>query len=715
MKSTKIKYITIYLIIFLLCICSSFIVFECRIKKDFIEKTHVSRMKEIDGIRVIIETQMNELQQINDSIKNELSSILIGIDNDYANKYSILKVLQVKTSEKFIIEDIIFIDNKNQQALSNTYGAMYEDGAYYLQVTVQGEVSTISLPSEIIEPNYTLKTVKLLENDSEYLLVIPSDQTSYSKIIFVMDLQELAHYFSVEENFSTVGILNNATGEVLFSVGDEIDRVLTYDKHTYIEEEKEFIYFSDTIAQNYSVFAIESFENIIKDQEAIFFDFYMIFIAFGLIILMFLIYAFKITYFPLYQLVNKLSNNNVKNKDFLNEIEDIFETESIDKQHLQDKMETYKSAIRHYMMGNLIQKEQLYDNAEEEIERIFDNRRNHAFCMIHIFRINKDDGILKEIKETLGEENVCVRIDYDENHQILLIDFMADLQMKQKIVIHMLEEVCTKYECKIAMSHFTSEHNDLARLFANVAYATEELFEKKLLLQLDAGDLYRNRKEQKYPDTDSILSELEINFEIKNFGEIKKAIYKILSIFDEKSLPEFYRRCMLTELATIFYKNMNKDGIISEQYKENYSKLLDLIRYHEYESSRQEMKEILFSLIDYFKVESPNISMNTSNINRYVQENYRDVNFSINTLAYECGVSSAYLSYVYKKSTGMNLSEYVWKVREEEMIYLLENTELNIDEISVKIGYDNVSSLRRKFKNETGKTPNQIRKEKRNQ
>lgn len=40
---------------------------------------------------------------------------------------------------------------------------------------------------------------------------------------------------------------------------------------------------------------------------------------------------------------------------------------------------------------------------------------------------------------------------------------------------------------------------------------------------------------------------------------------------------------------------------------------------------------------------------------------------------------------------------------------LLSETDMNIDQISIQVGYLNTSSFRRKFKQETGLTPSQYR------
>ena len=67
------------------------------------------------------------------------------------------------------------------------------------------------------------------------------------------------------------------------------------------------------------------------------------------------------------------------------------------------------------------------------------------------------------------------------------------------------------------------------------------------------------------------------------------------------------------------------------------------------------------------------------------------------------------MSYLFKKGFDVNFSEYLWNIRMEKAKELLSQTDMNIDQISVQVGYLNTSSFRRKFKQETGFTPSQYR------
>lgn len=69
-----------------------------------------------------------------------------------------------------------------------------------------------------------------------------------------------------------------------------------------------------------------------------------------------------------------------------------------------------------------------------------------------------------------------------------------------------------------------------------------------------------------------------------------------------------------------------------------------------------------------------------------------------------------HVSRMYKKQTGVSLTDYINMYRIEKAKALLEETESSVSEIAVKVGYDNFTYFSTLFKKYVGITPNQYRK-----
>jgi AraC-like DNA-binding protein/quercetin dioxygenase-like cupin family protein len=82
----------------------------------------------------------------------------------------------------------------------------------------------------------------------------------------------------------------------------------------------------------------------------------------------------------------------------------------------------------------------------------------------------------------------------------------------------------------------------------------------------------------------------------------------------------------------------------------------------------------------------------------------------INWLAGEIGVSPEYLSRLFKKTTGENLSNYVCRVRLEAGLNMVRNTDMPLKKVAAECGYQNVGYFSTSFKKKFGVTPGSVRK-----
>ena len=82
---------------------------------------------------------------------------------------------------------------------------------------------------------------------------------------------------------------------------------------------------------------------------------------------------------------------------------------------------------------------------------------------------------------------------------------------------------------------------------------------------------------------------------------------------------------------------------------------------------------------------------------------------SLHNQAQMLNVNASYLSTLFKKETGMTLTEYVTKKRIEHAAFLLVSTNLQIQTIAQNCGIYDVNYFTKMFKKQTGKTPREYR------
>ncbi len=142
-----------------------------------------------------------------------------------------------------------------------------------------------------------------------------------------------------------------------------------------------------------------------------------------------------------------------------------------------------------------------------------------------------------------------------------------------------------------------------------------------------------------------------------------------------------------------------------------YGELEEIIRKGLFSAQRQKdaknLEHIWGELTKEPKGESP-----VETVKRIIAENI-SVELSREELAGQVYMSPDYLTKLFKKETGMSLSEYIIQKRIALAKQLLAATDLSIVEISQRAGFSYSSYFVRIFKKKTEMTPQQYREEKR--
>jgi|GEM_PF-2557472 AraC-type DNA-binding domain-containing proteins len=91
-------------------------------------------------------------------------------------------------------------------------------------------------------------------------------------------------------------------------------------------------------------------------------------------------------------------------------------------------------------------------------------------------------------------------------------------------------------------------------------------------------------------------------------------------------------------------------------------------------------------------------------IKNYINEHlYNDI--SLDRVADEMNISANYLGKLFKKSSGINFTEYLTECRLSEAAKLLKETKLSVNEIANKLGYSSTNHFIRIFKEKYGDIP----------
>ena len=92
---------------------------------------------------------------------------------------------------------------------------------------------------------------------------------------------------------------------------------------------------------------------------------------------------------------------------------------------------------------------------------------------------------------------------------------------------------------------------------------------------------------------------------------------------------------------------------------------------------------------------------------RYIEEHYADG--SLGEIAENLHYELPYLSRLIRQATGQNYTQLLQEKRLSQAAWLLKNTDRNVDEISISVGYENISYFHRIFAARFGQSPRSYR------
>ena len=93
----------------------------------------------------------------------------------------------------------------------------------------------------------------------------------------------------------------------------------------------------------------------------------------------------------------------------------------------------------------------------------------------------------------------------------------------------------------------------------------------------------------------------------------------------------------------------------------------------------------------------------------YIKEHFRE-DLSLQRIADQVGISPYYLSHLFHKELKSDFTGYIFQLRMQYMMQLLQKKEYTVRELAEKLGYHDVGYFSRVVKKYTGKTVGEIKR-----
>lgn len=130
---------------------------------------------------------------------------------------------------------------------------------------------------------------------------------------------------------------------------------------------------------------------------------------------------------------------------------------------------------------------------------------------------------------------------------------------------------------------------------------------------------------------------------------------------------------------------------------------------HSYEDAINQIRQTAHDTITKIEAQKSDHKRSLDEVLAYLNEHYKE-NIRLDGVAEQFHYNKEYLTTVFKRKYGLNIGEYVVKLKIEDAKRQLRYTTKSMDEIMATLGYSDVSYFYRQFKQIEGISPGQYRK-----
>lgn len=312
-----------------------------------------------------------------------------------------------------------------------------------------------------------------------------------------------------------------------------------------------------------------------------------------------------------------------------------------------------------------------------------------------------EDKLREELKVSFTYLNM------DEEQSILLLpkDRPLDYRVLAEHIHRYIKETWHE-ECYVAVSSPWGKDSisQIPQKYASLERLMEDKFydrERYILLEEDGknGELSGAAPDEKLT---VLISEAIHN---KDVYGLKKHFDLLCQNYQEKNdFSQMY--------VKFIFSNINKEIILlmKKGDERELNEVIDKIyRSNDIGLIIQYTNENIEKLEGYLNKTGKGVRSEVETVKQYIYENY-DKDISIDGLADQVCLAPSYLSFIFKKETGQNLSKYIKEYRMEKAKKLLRGSHEKIVSISQSVGYSNVSYFCQSFREYYGVSPEKYRK-----
>lgn len=297
---------------------------------------------------------------------------------------------------------------------------------------------------------------------------------------------------------------------------------------------------------------------------------------------------------------------------------------------------------------------------------------------------------------------------------------IADSSGKGSIYREMLPSICLDLKQKLphteiymGMSSSVADVSKLHMTYIEASAALDTALEKGIPdTPVFYSEIVSHKEiEQLYPYEE--INELSRAIQENNKEKFQGLVSRISALLKTHQYNLILGKFVCYDVVSVILKATLQTGKGFSIINERAPDIMGLSSSHSMEELLRILEDITQKTMKYLdEKEQPNNNL-MEQIIAIINANVFDYNFSVGQLADQFGISQNNLSQRFKRYLNQTPTEYINRLKMEKAKSFLSNTDMPLRMIVEKLGYSNESSFIRKFKDATGMTPGEYRRQSR--
>ena len=668
------------------------------------ERIYAQTEQRLDYVASRLEAELQSAFELNAALTGNIDIILSRYDDSAYGQFMAGRRINDFAGINPFIDTAVFYDREDGRVFSSRRYVECQDGVF----SIFAGDTRLDFDLQKYQDVRLQQLVYVDNGEAAYLIYCPATSALAGyDAFYILNLVELKNLLAgaLSDDVTYVAFLDGE-GRVVAESG-QADAVQNAD---------ESVSLGFTVRNPFTITARISSASMLAQFNTVLQRTFYTLIGLSAVAMLLVFLAMRSTYMPLRKLTQKFVKEPEPEQGYIEQLDRVFSHTMSENRSLQSKINQYRLSMQKSVLDALISGGTEGGARDfDDIEPFFTMEPDNRIFVVYM-RCKGEAFPAKEaaeiIRTSLPEGDACAILEEREESVAFVFNYSGPEQPKEAVIQQLLMDMYQEKGYLAALSNGSASPLDIPALYENAQRASQFWAQEPVVLYDAVRESLPSRAAVAYPHEhiNTLAARLGENDFVAARAEIQ-ILFRLLdeAVYDRPEMRSFFVRSILIDILSTVVSAMNQAHIKFKSYSDLYFETLYFCRSFPYEQKKTEIQEHVGQLLDVFEEGVANKCITAVQIQRVVQEHCFSPDFSIALLADHFQVSIAYMSLQFKKEMGENFLDYVWKLRLEKAKRLLQESDLSIDEISAAVGYANTSSFRRKFKQETGISPSQMR------